>query len=369
MAEEAIKTEETQEKKPMVQLSLEDLDQLWAERTKKLVEGLGLTKVDVKHGMFGGVEGGDNPELARMERVGNFFKAAIFGQGLTPDMQKALSEGTDSAGGFFVPDDFRTEVIKRINTLSQLYPRVKRIGTILKNGTYPNLATDVSMTWGRSENAAFTESDPVLAQTTFTIRQMNATTDQSRELFEDSAVNTVEFLTELFSEAISRERDRVINIGNVSSEEPQGIYSATITQSVDVGGSLTFTKLVDIETQLDPQYRTNATWVMHKTNVGRVRKLVDSNGQPIFNRDVPRGAAGTLIGYPILFCDNLPTSHIFLGDLQKYWWWDREQMGFESTTTGGDAFKKHQVSMKVWERVDGKIVLAAAWAKGIGITA
>ena len=371
MVEESTQTEETPETetpKRVIRLSMDELDELWAERTKRLVEELGLTKVDKAHGVFPGVEDGDNEEAPRMERVGKFFQAAILGVGIDAAMQKTLSEGTATAGGYMVPDDFRAEVIKRVNELAQLYPRVFKLSTIRDSLKIPNLGTDVEVSWDESENADFDESDPVLGQTTFTIRRMNAISTQSRELFNDSAVNVVMFLTELFSDAVSRERDKVIAIGNTSSGQPQGIYSATITQSVSVGGSLTFAKLVDIETELATQYRPGASWIMHKTNVGRVRKLTDDNGQPIFNRDAPRGAAGTLLGYPILFSDNLPTTHIYLGDLNKYWWVDREQMGFESTTTGGDTFKKHQLSMKLWERVDGKIVLVAAFAMADGIT-
>lgn len=362
--------EETQKKEPkkkVVQLTMEELEEFAMARTKRLIKELDLTRVDEKHAMFPGVEDGDNPELAKKERVGKFFQAAILGNQVTPELQKALSEGTATAGGYLVPDDFRAEVIMRINDLAQLWPRVFHLATVRDALEVPNLGTDVELSWDEAENEAFDESDPAVGHTTFSIHRMNAITHQSRELFADSPVNVVTFLTELFADAISRERDKVINIGN-GTDRPQGIYSATITQSVDVSGTLAFDDLVDIETQLKVQYRQNAHWVMNRTNIGRIRKLTDDNGQPIFNRDITKTASGTLLGYPILECGDMPSSHIYLGDPKKYWWVDREQMGFESTTTGGDAFKKHQVSLKVWERVDGKIVLVEAWAMADNIT-
>ncbi len=368
MAEET-QEQKTDEEPQMIQLSLEQLDEMWATRTKKLIEELGLTKVDTKHAMFPGVEGAGDEKAARKDRMGRFFQAAIMGRYHDdPVIQKALSEGTDSAGGYLVPDDFRLEVISRVNELSQLYPRVFKFATTLDSIKFPNLDTDVSVSWDEAENADFDESDPVLGQTTYSIHRMNAITNMSRELFADSPTNVVGFLTGLFADAVSRERDNVIAVGN-GTDRPLGIYSASITNSVAVGGSLTYAKLVDIETKLDLQYRQNAIWVMNKTNLGRIRKLVDTTGRPLYDRALATGGAATVLGYPLIMNEQLPSGFIFLGDPQRYWWADRQQMGVESTTTGGDTFKKHQVAVKIWERCDGKIVLVAAWAKGTGITA
>ena len=66
--------------------------------------------------------------------------------------------------------------------------------------------------------------------------------------------------------------------------------------------------------------------------------------------------------------DDLADSVIFIGDLSNYLWFDRGEMGIESTNEGGDAFANHQTWIKVWERVDGKVALPEAFVKGTGIT-
>ena len=48
--------------------------------------------------------------------------------------------------------------------------------------------------------------------------------------------------------------------------------------------------------------------------------------------------------------------------------YDREELAGESSTQAGTAFAAHQLWLKCWERVDGKLMLAESWVKGTGIT-
>jgi len=280
---------------------------------------------------------------------------------------KAMSEGADSAGGYLVPDDFRAEVIQRLPELSELFPYVRVLPTNSDAGKIPNLATDVSVSWDEAENADFDESQPVMGQTTYTIRRMNAICKTSRELRGDSAISLTSYLTELFSEAVAAERDKVIATGN-GTDRPQGIENATITNTEAISGALTYAGVVGIKYALSKKYHKGARWLLNATNMERIRALISTTGAPIFNQDPSGAGKDTILGHPISQQDDLPDSTIYFGDLRYYVWFDRERMGTETTIVGGDSFEKHQMWLKVWERVDGKVVLAEAFAKGTGIS-
>ncbi len=336
------------------------------------VKDLGLDKVDRKHAMFPGVE--EDGEKAKVERQAAFLKAAIFGNhdDALASGAKALSEGSDAAGGYLVPVDFREEVIMRTNELSLLYPRCFRFPTIRDAVKIPNLATDVEISWDEAENEDFDESDAVFGQTTFSIHRANATTYTSRELANDSAPAVVTILMRLFAEAVSRERDKVIVKGN-GSDQPEGIFSATGVTVVDSAiGDLTYCDLLTMDETVLDQYRADPSlcWITNQTVRRYIRCIKDSTGQPVMTQDPMReGRPIVLLDHPIFVNPNVPTGYIALGPLSKYWIADREQMGFESTTIGGTAWRRHQIGLKVWERWDGKLVWTTnCWVKSYGIT-
>ncbi len=338
-----------------------------AEAVDEKIKEMGLDRVDRKYGIFPGVA--DDLGVAPAERARLFLKSAILHTDPRDEVvRKALSESTDSAGGYLVPSEYRAELIKRLPEISELYPFVRKVPVGSDSGEYPKLSTDVSITWGRAENEDIGESDPVFTQLSWTVRNMSAITYMSRELVSDSNPGIVQTITDLFTEAVAAERDKVIAIGNASNSQPEGIYSASGLSSVAVDGSLTYAKIVEIRYALARKYQRNAHWVMNSTNLQQITALVDNNGQPIIRDALVAGETPRILGKPFAVEDDLPSTHILYGDLSQYLWFDREQMVIESTSTGGDTFKKHQLAIKVLERCDGKLALAEAFVKGTGIT-
>ena len=366
-----------------------DLDKLAGELTARMgdqmgavvgdlvqekLHGLGLTKVDRKHGIFPGIPGADadnrTPIVTKAERANAFLRSAILHTEPTDEIvRKALSEGTDSAGGYLVPTEYRAELIRRLPELSELYPHVRKVPVITDSGQYPKLDTDVTITWGRTENANLTETDPAFTNLAWTVRNMSAITYLSRELVSDANPNIVEIITSLFSEAVAAERDKMIAIGSGSgSSQPEGIYSAAGLDSVAVDGSLTYAKLVELKFALQRKYHRNSRWLLNSTNLQRITSITDNDGLPIFRDALVAGETPRILGKEYAIQDDFADGVIFFGDLSQYLWFDRENMVIESTTTGGDTFRKHQVAIKVVERCDGKLALAEAFVKATGIT-
>ena len=347
------------------------LGELVTDAVSAKIEQLGLDRVDRKAGVFPGADGADDPAGpgGRRKRLESFLRAALFGpSGETG--AKALAEGTPSAGGYLVPDDFRSDVVMRCNELSTLYPRAFRFRTSLASVKVPSLATDVDVSWDEAENADFDESDPVFGQKSFTIHRMNAITYSSRELLADSAVDLVDLLTQLFAEAVSRERDRVVCVGD-GADQPEGVFNASGVNTITDVGAITYAKLLEMDEDIAEPYRADGSlvWISDQTVRRHIRGLTDDVGRPLLQPALERGAPLTLFEHPYLVNRHAPAGKLALGVMRKYWIADREELGFESTTTGGDTFRKHQVALKIWERWDGKLVYTSdCWVIATGIT-
>jgi len=281
--------------------------------------------------------------------------------------RKALSEGTDSAGGYLVPTEHRAELIARLPAISELYPYVTKLSVQRDAGTVPRLLTDVSVTWDSSENSSATESEPTFEALSYTVHKVRAICTISQDLVEDSDPSISQVVTNLFVQAMAAERDRVIAIGNDDSQ-PYGIYyRIPDANKVDVSGSLTFDKLVELEHKLKKQYRMRARWIMGNTLHRIVMSLKDNNGQPLVKRDLSAGGPETLLGYPISQQDDLPDTWLGFGDLSRYYLFDRGLLSVQ-TDASGQAFEKDQVKVKIRERYDGDVALPEAFAAGLNIT-
>lgn len=175
---------------------------------------------------------------------GQFLRAMVCGpqNGLE---RRALSEGTDSAGGYSVPDIVLSRFIDKLraNTVciqagAGTVPLTSDKTTIARIATYPAAA------W-RNENAAVAESDPTFEGLIFVPRSLAVLVKVSRELVEDS-VNIERMLETAFTGALSVELDRVALIGSGSAPEPRGISNTTNVGSVAGGGALTsYDKVLD----------------------------------------------------------------------------------------------------------------------------
>ncbi len=370
MAEEAKIVSETQNIDAIIAALVPRMGEQLGAKIAEVVDAKlsTLGKVERKSGMFG-ESGGEPRALTTADRAKLYLRGAITHSDPGDEIvRKALSEGTDSAGGYLVPTEYRAELIKRLPELSELFPYVRKVPVSENAGEYPKLSTDVSMTWGRSENAAMTETDAVFTNLTWTIRNCAGICYMSRELVSDSNPGIVDVITGLFTEAIAAERDKVIAIGNSSNSQPEGIYSASGLSSVAVSGSITYAKLVQLKYELKRKYQRNARWVLNSTNLQRITALVDTYGQPIIRDALVVGESPIILGKPFSVQDDLPSTHILYGDLTQYFWFDRESMVIETTTQGGDTFSKHQFGIKIIERLDGKLSLAEAFVVGTAVT-
>jgi HK97 family phage major capsid protein len=345
----------------------EKLGPLVAEAVNQKVKDAGLDRVDRKHAMFPSAD--DRAmDVAPGDRAREFLKGALFGRdSAAMYVRKALEEGQEGAGGYLVPAEYRGELLRRATELSDLFPHVRKIPVIGDSGEFPKLAQDVAIAWGRTENEDIASTDPVLDHLTWNVRNMSAITYMSRELADDSNPGIVQIITDLFSEAIAAERDKMIAVGN-GDTQPAGIYSAAGLGSVAVDGELSYAKIVTIKYRLARKYHRNAAWIMNSTNLHRCVAMEDDNGQPLLRDALPGPEPTLILGKPVRVQEDLPDDAVFFGDLNHYFWFDRQRLLIESTSTGGDTFRKHQLAIKVVERCDGKLALAEAFVKGTGIT-
>lgn len=201
------------------------------------------------------------------------------------DVRNALSEGTDSAGGYTVPQYLMAQLIDRMRAKSVAI----RAGALFvpldtQQTTIARLVSDPAAGW-RAENAAIAESDPTFDAVTFTARSLAVLVKISRELLDDSA-NIEQALMAAFAGSLAGELDRVSHFGSGTPPEPRGIFNTTNVNSVSMGTNgaqiANFSKLLDClyENELDNAEPATAM-VMHPRSWRTIQGLTDTTNQPL----------------------------------------------------------------------------------------
>jgi len=292
----------------------------------------------------------------------------MFWKTASPDEIKAMQEDTDAEGGFFVPEQFLAQVIHDTGVPgSQLRPLCTVIRVASKDGYIPTLA---SATWAAiAEEAAPTESTPVVGQVNFSIEKSGGLVKVSRELLDDSAINLPAFLSQIFQEAAGQFEDVGIISGNgttqysgVLSDGDVAFYTMANATSV-VGADLIGTYYA-----LNAQHRAGASWVMKSAIASLINSIAITAAGVHSIPSLTAAPADFILGKRTVLTDvtsglggNITSTEkiAIFGDFKQYYIFDR--VGFTIRRNDSLYMGNDQVGFFATRRGDGQVGLAAAF--------
>lgn len=254
---------------------------------------------------------------------GQYVSAMVAGTNV-PAVRNALSEGTDSAGGYSVPDHLLRQFVDAMRAKTVVVQA--GAGTILLNTDKTVIArveSDPQAGW-RLELGAVATSDPTFGAVTFQSRSLACLVKISRELLDDS-VNIDQMLLQAFAGAMAVEVDRVCLFGSGVAPEPRGVFNTANVSVVSLGTNgaaiTNHAPLLDALYELEAANAGTPSAMVMSPRTSRVLNgLTDTTGQPL---NAPRAVADV----PRLVSTIVPTnqtqgtasnaSSIVVGDFSK----------------------------------------------------
>ena len=318
------------------------------------------------------------PESAIMDRkVGrasdeykkNFWNAMRM---KSPDRSivNALQVGTDSEGGYLVPDEFERTLVDGLQENNIFRTLAHVIQTTSGDRKIPVVASHGSASWV-DEEGAYQESDDAFSQITIGAYKLGTMIKVSEELLNDSVFDIQSYIASEFARRIGNaEEDAFIN-GN-GTGKPIGILCDQ-KDGKDVGAqvgvtaagttAITADEIINLYHSLAVPYRSKAVWLLNDTTIQYLRKLKDGNGQYLWQPGLVAGAPDTILGRPVKVSRYMPAiaagkKTIAFGDFSYYWIADRQGRSFRRLD---ELFAVNgQVGFRGSERVDGKLILPEA---------
>src|SRR5690606_4070704 len=163
----------------------------------------------------------------RQVRLGALLRTWVTGRrdGLNDAEQRAMSEGTATAGGHLVPTPTAAQLIDRArNTARVMQAGASVVPMSTQTLKIPRLTGSSAPAW-RNENAAVAEGDLTLDAVTLEARSMAFLVKMSRELVEDSDPNIVGVVERDLAAQVALEWDRVALRGTGVAPEPRGVLN------------------------------------------------------------------------------------------------------------------------------------------------
>jgi len=315
-----------------------------------------------------GKPGQPNPEN-KTGRASDEYKRAFWNamrsKAAGYEVLNALQVGTDSEGGYLVPDEFERTLVEALQEENIFRTMAKIIQTASGDRKIPVVASKGTASWV-DEEGAIQESDDAFGQVSIGAYKLATMIKVSEELLNDSIFNLESYIAREFARRIGAKEEESFFIGN-GTGKPTGIFNATGGAELGVTAAsataITVDEIMDLFYSLKSPYRKNAVFVMNDSTVKAIRKLKDGNGQYLWQPSITAGQPDTILNRPVKTSAYVPAiaagaKTIAFGDFGYYWIADRQGRSFQRlnelyAATG-------QVGFKATQRVDGKLILSEA---------
>ncbi|WP_422481983.1 phage major capsid protein [Pleomorphochaeta sp. DL1XJH-081] len=313
----------------------------------------------------------ENAPKAQMKagRASQEYRSAFWNhmrrQGNEFEVKNALQVGTDTEGGYLVPDEFERTIVESLKDENIFRSIAHLIQTASGDRKIPISASKGEAAW-IDEEGTYPESDDSFGQVTISAYKLGTIIKVSEELINDSVFDIESYIATEFARRIGAKEEAAFFTGD-GSGKPLGILAATGGAQVGVTAAsataLTCDEVIDLYHALRSPYRKNAVWLTNDATIKAIRKLKDGNGQYIWQPSLVAKEPDTILGRPVRTSAYMPeiasgAKTVAFGDFSYYWIADRQGRTFKRL---GELFAPTgQVGFLGSQRVDGRLILGEA---------
>lgn len=247
-------------------------------------------------------------------------------------VRAALSEGTNTAGGYLTPIEWDRTIISRLKLVSPIRS-IAQVQTTTKRA-WIKLLNDrnIGSGWVGETASRPQTSTPGLTPLQFTVGEIYAMPAATQDLLDDAeGVNLEEWLSGEVDLEFARQ-EGIAFVGGDGANKPYGLLTYTDNTIHPWGpigtvvsgnaSALTQDGIINLMSDLPSTFIPNARFIMNRKTVGAIRRFKDSMGNYQWQPSLQLGQPQTLIGYPITEVPDMPdvaanAIPIMFGDFQR----------------------------------------------------
>jgi HK97 family phage major capsid protein len=367
------------------------IDEAITKRIKSLPDRTALKSLD-----------GATPKNAEREKIrktfrffsalaaNNYSELRAIQANYDPEYVKLLNpqlEGTGSAGGYLVPEEFFADVIFLLNEYGFARKYCATVGMKTNVLNVSTLAGKPSVAW-TDENTTIASSKATFGRLTLTAKKLAAIYPISNELLDDANIDIYNTIVRIFTNVFAQEEDTqvfrgsgspftgILNTGGVITTYLGGSSTSGKTKYTDI----TFDDLIAAVQSVSPAHQRGASLFLEQNTLTDLLKRKDGNQrylweltsavQPIVANTQGLTAANlSFRGFPIVVipngiliasydgADHVSTPFAVFGNLKTAGCWLGQHGGmdvrvsFDATAEGVNAFTNDLQMLRMTERI------------------
>lgn len=242
---------------------------------------------------------------------------------LTPEINAALSVGSDPAGGYFVPPDSAGRIASLVYESSPMrqVAFIDSTGRDAKEG-YNDL-NEAGGGWVGEKESRPETSTPDTGKWRIEVRELYANPKSTQQALDDAEMDMGAWLEQKAAERLARLESTAF-VSGTGNKRPRGFLTYTagtpsaatwsVIQRVNTGAAGAFAAapnggdvFLSVLGQVKSAYLgEGCAWVMGRAVEAEARKLKNSDGQYLLIQDFSNGAKRSILGYPIVNFEDMP---------------------------------------------------------------
>jgi len=302
--------------------------------------------------------------------ISGMYLAALGGNARAKEFLAAQSIGTDSLGGFTVPDPLSDALINLIEDRGTARQKSQRIVMSADTWSVPKVAGQATIYYP-NEAASISDSSVSFSQVQLAAKKLAALVKMSTEVTEDSILDMLSVVVDSIAYSIALEEDKNLFNGVSGGVNTSGIAGDASVDDTNVASvsALALTDLTACSAGIgNPIIGAVNEWYMSPVVFhGAVRDLLNAAGNNSM-RELEEGQRPTLLGYPVNLVSCLPSAPAsgelvaVFGDLRLgAYFGDRRALNFK--TLNELYAENDQIGVVATERIDIKVANPEVLAK------
>lgn len=281
--------------------------------------------------------------------------------GVTADIRAALEIGTDSEGGYLVPESWVGSLIQKL-TDAVIMRQLASVMSTTSTTNLPVVSDNGAAGW-LDEEAAYPESDIAFSNLQLHAYKLGRIIKVSEELLSDNTYNLESEISRIFGLTFGLAEETAFITGDGTGKPTGVLTGADNGVTAASATAVTYDEIINLIHSVRAVYRRNASFLMKDATAAMLRKLKSTDGVPLWQPSLQAGKPDMFLGYMQYSSEAMPTvatgvKSIAFGDFREYRIADRGGIAMQRLNelyagTG-------QVGFRMRKRVDGKLLVSEA---------
>lgn len=234
---------------------------------------------------------------AEEEVFGNYIRGIV-------SENRAGVNMTTGDNGAVIPASIANKIIKKVYDICPIYQMADRynVAGTLTIPSYDESTSAITMAYA-TEFEELESKSGKFASIELKGFLAGALTKVSKSLINNSSFDIVNFVVNQMAENIARWIEG--ECLNGTSDKVDGISKATQIVTAAAATAITGDELIDLQEQVPDAYQTSCIWIMNKATRSAIRKLKNSDGDYLLQKDATARWGYKLFGADVYCSDNI----------------------------------------------------------------